>query len=93
MEIERIDSILKRVLNKVERSSTKDRNIDITVLWPRIIDEKKRGKSYVLYERERKLYVKVEDGCFLSNLRMNKRKIINKLKEFGFNYDDIIFLI
>ncbi|MFN4227252.1 MAG: DciA family protein [Candidatus Ratteibacteria bacterium] len=93
MEIERIDSVLKRVLSKVETTTEKDRNIDITVLWPKIIDEKIRGKSYVLYEKNRKLYVKVEDGCFLSILRMNKGKILKKLQNLGFNYYDIIFLI
>jgi hypothetical protein len=93
MEIERIDSVLKRVLNKIETENEKNRNIDITVLWPRIIDEKIRGKSYVLYEKEKRLYVKVENGCFLSVLKMNKKKILTRLKEFGFNYTDIKFLI
>ncbi|MGB9678289.1 MAG: DciA family protein, partial [Candidatus Ratteibacteria bacterium] len=76
MEIEKIDDIIKRVLNKFETINEKNRNIDISVLWHRIIDEKIRGKSYVLYEKEKKLYVKVENGCFLSILRMNKKKII-----------------
>lgn len=93
MEIEKIDSIVKRVLNKIEPRSEKNRNIDITVLWPRIIDEKKRGKCYVLYEKDKVLYVKVENGCFLSFLRMNKRKIMKKLEEAGFIYNDIKFLI
>ncbi|HOK55812.1 MAG TPA: DciA family protein [bacterium] len=93
MKTEKIDSIVKRVLNKIEIPDEKNRNIDITVLWPRIIDEKMRGKSYVLYEKEKKLYIKVENSCFLSLCRMNKKKIIEKLKEFGFNYIDIKFLI
>ncbi|MCS7180120.1 MAG: DUF721 domain-containing protein [bacterium] len=93
MEIEKIDKIIKKVLNNIEKLPDKNRNVEIGVLWPRIIDDNLKGKSYVLYEKEQKLYIKVEKSCYLSILRMNKKRIMEKLKENGFNYIDIKFLI
>jgi hypothetical protein len=92
-EIERIDKILKNVLSGIEKLTEKNRNIDISVIWTRLIDENLRGKCYVLYEREGNLYVKVENSCCLSFLRIQKKQIMNKLKEYGFRYKDIKFLI
>ncbi|MCM8772797.1 MAG: DUF721 domain-containing protein [Candidatus Omnitrophica bacterium] len=92
-EIERIDKILKNVLNGIGIEFEKNRNLDISVVWPRILDEKIRGKSYVLFDKNGYLYVKVESSCCLSWLRINKKQIINKLKEMGFKYKDIKFLI
>jgi len=92
-EIERIDKILKNIKEGIEVKLEKSRNIDISVLWPRLIEENLRGKSYVLFEKEGDLYIKVESGCFLSLLRMKKNQIIRKLKESGFNYKDIKFII
>ncbi|MCM8817937.1 MAG: DUF721 domain-containing protein [Candidatus Omnitrophica bacterium] len=92
-EIEKIDKILKNVLNGVKNEPDKNRNIDISVIWTRLLDENLRGKCYVLFEKEKNLYVKVESSCLLSVLRIQKKNIINKLKEIGFYYNDIKFLI
>lgn len=92
-EIEKIDKILKNVLNGAKLGIDKNRNLDISVIWPRLLDENMRGKCYVLFEKEKKLYIKVESGCLLSVLKMQKKKILNKLKEVGFYYNDIKFLI
>mgnify|MGYP000098727919 CR=1 FL=1 len=92
-EIERIDKILKNVLNRIEKLIDVNRNRDISVIWPRLIDENLKGKCYVLYEKDGNLYVKVENSCCLSLLRIQKKKIIIKLNEYGFKYKDIKFLI
>ncbi|MGC8977229.1 MAG: DciA family protein [Candidatus Ratteibacteria bacterium] len=91
--MEKISNIVRKVIKEVKDISEKNRGIDISVLWTRLIDERLKGKCYVLFERERNLYVKVENGCFLSLLRMQKKQLLNKLKEYGFNYIDIKFLI
>ncbi len=92
-EIERINKIVKNVIKGISIEYEKNRNIDISVIWPRIIDEEARGKSYVLFEKDKNLYVKVESGCLLSVLRLQKKQILNKLREIGFYYNDIKFLI
>jgi hypothetical protein len=92
-QIERIDKILKNVLSGIEKLTEKNRNVDISVLWAKLIDENLRGKCYVLFEREGSLYVKVENSCCLSFLRIKKKQIMSKLKEYGFSYKDIKFLI
>ncbi len=92
-EIERIDKILKNVLNRIEKLIDVNRNRDISVIWPRLIDENLKGKCYVLYEKDGNLYVKVENSCCLSLLRIQKKKIMIKLNEYGFKYKDIKFLI
>jgi hypothetical protein len=92
-EIEKIDKILKSVLNNLEILTEKNRNIDISVLWTRLIDDNLKGKCYVLYEKGGNLYIKVENSCSLFSLRMQKKQIMDKLKEYGFSYKDIKFLI
>lgn len=92
-EIERIDKILEKVLKGINYLCEKNRNIDISVLWTRLMDENLKGKTYVLYEKGNNLYVKVESSCCLSLLRMKKKKLMEQLKEYGFNYKDIKFLI
>lgn len=92
-EIERIDRILKNVLSGIEKLVEKNRNVDISVIWTRLIDENLKGKCYVLYEKEGNLYVKVENSCCLSLLRVQKKEIMKRLKEYGFRYNDIKFLI
>jgi hypothetical protein len=92
-EIERIDKIVKNVITGISLEYEKNRNIDISVIWPRIIDGDLRGKCYVLFEKDKNLYVKVESGCLLSILRLQKKQILSKLREAGFYYNDIKFLI
>ncbi|MCM8804755.1 MAG: DUF721 domain-containing protein [Candidatus Omnitrophica bacterium] len=91
--MEKIDKIVKEVIKGMKDIYERNRNIDISVVWTRLIDNGLKGKSYVLYEKEKKLYVKVESSCCLSLLRMQKKRIMEKLKEYGFNYIDIKFLI
>lgn len=91
--MEKIDKIVKEVIKGIKDKYEKNRNIDISVLWTKLINEKLKGKCYVLYEKEKNLYVKVESSCCLSLLRIQKKQIMNKLKEYGFNYTDIKFLI
>lgn len=92
MEIERIDKILEKVLKDLNYT-IENRNMDITVIWPRILDKTLRGKSYVLKEKEGYLYVKVEGSCYLAILRLHKKKILEKLYDYGFKYKDIKFVI
>jgi len=81
--IEKIGDITKRVISNwsVEEDC---RDIDIEVIWNKIIDENLKGHTYVNGIKKDVLYIKVDSSCYLSILNMKKNEIIKKLKNKGF---------
>ena len=87
--MEKIGDITKRVISNwvIEDEG---RDIDIEVVWNRIIDENLRGHTYVNGVRNNILYVKVDSSCYLSILNMKKEEIIKKLKNKGFKIKKMV---
>jgi len=87
--MEKIGDITKRVISNwvIEDEG---RNLDIEVVWNRIIDENLRGHTYVNGLINNILYVKVDSSCYLSILNMKKEEIIKKLKNKGFRIKKMV---
>mgnify|MGYP000026362341 CR=1 FL=1 len=87
--MEKIGDITKRVISNwvIEDEG---RDIDIEVVWNRIIDENLRGHTYVNGLINNILYVKVDSSCYLSILNMKKEEIIKKLKNKGFRIKKMV---
>ncbi|MEM4134410.1 MAG: DciA family protein [Candidatus Micrarchaeia archaeon] len=94
-DIERIDVIIKRIMEGIKEKVDTTRCSDISAVWTKLIDDPLKGKCYVFKEDKEKkiLYVKVESSVCLSMLRLQKSQIKKKLKEIGFTYTDIRFLV
>lgn len=87
--MEKIGDITKRVIsNWVIKDE--GRNLDIEVVWNRIIDENLKAHTYVNYLKNNILYIKVDSSCYLSILNMKKEEIIKKLENKGFKIKKII---
>lgn len=87
--MEKIGDITKRVISNWVIEDER-RNIDIEVVWNRIIDEDLRGHTYVNGLRNNILYIKVDSSCYLSILNMKKEEIIKKLKNKGFRIKKMV---
>ncbi len=87
--MEKIGDITKRVISNWVIEDER-RNIDIEVVWNRIIDEDLRGHTYVNGLKNNILYVKVDSSCYLSILNMKKEEIIKKLKNKGFRIKKMV---
>jgi len=87
--MEKIGDITKRVISNwvIEDEG---RDIDIEVVWNRIIDENLKGHTYVNCLRNNILYVKVDSSCYLSILNIKKGEIIKKLKSKGFRIKKMV---
>lgn len=91
--MEKIGEIVNRVIKNLELNLYENRNFDISVVWTRILEDQLKGQCYVLFEKDKNLYIKVNGSCYLSILKMRKKKFLMKLKEMGFNFNDIKFVI
>ena len=87
--MEKIGDITKRVISNWVIEDER-RNLDIEVVWNRIIDENLRGHTYVNGLRNNILYIKVDSSCYLSILNMRKEEIIKKLKNKGFRIKKMV---
>lgn len=91
--MEKIGQIIERIIKNIDLNNEENRVSDVSIVWTRIMDDKFKGKCYVLYEKDKNLYVKVNGSCYLSILKMKKKEILNRLSQNGFNFLDIKFLI
>ncbi len=87
--IEKIGDITKRIVD-IWKTEDKNREIDIDVLWNRIIDDNLQGHTYVKGMKNNILYIKVDSSCYLSLLNMKKKEILKKIKDNGFSIKKIV---
>ncbi|MCM8757004.1 MAG: DUF721 domain-containing protein [Candidatus Omnitrophica bacterium] len=82
MEIERIDSILQRLLNIPQvDSETLERTLEPDVLWGRTVNKYLAAHSYVDQVKGDTLIVKVDSSVYLQELRMSQKQLEESIRK------------
>ncbi|MCM8762670.1 MAG: DUF721 domain-containing protein [Candidatus Omnitrophica bacterium] len=81
--MEKIGDIIKRVISKkgqIEETRSID---DIEAVWYKAVDTTIGQHSYVVYIKGSNITIKVDNRCYITEIKRKEKEILSKLHNYG----------